>query len=82
SGIFTLLSWGFIKLILVSLFLAIPVGWLLMDEFLGDVNNRVDLSWQLFAFAGLVGLVVAAVTISYETLKAALINPAKGLRSE
>lgn len=82
SGIFTLLSWGFIKLILVSLFLAIPVGWFLMDEFLGDVNNRVDLSWQLFAFAGLVGLVVAAVTISYETLKAALINPAKGLRSE
>ena len=82
SGIFTLLTFDFIKLVLIALILAIPLGWYLMDLFLGDVNNRVDLSWQLFALAGIVGVLVAIITISFETIKAALINPAKRLRSE
>lgn len=82
SGIFTLLSLDFMKLILIAVILAIPVGWFLMDEFLGDINNRVDLSWHLFAAAGILGVLIALVAISYETVKAALIDPAKRLRSE
>ncbi len=82
AGIFTLLSFDFIKLVLIALLLAIPLGWFLMDVFLGDIHNRVDLSWYLFAFAGVVGVLVAMITISFETIKAALVNPAKRLRSE
>ena len=82
SGIFALLSFDFVRLVLVALVLAIPLGWFLMDEFLGDVPNRVDLSWYLFAVAGVLSLFIAVITISYETIKAALVNPATRLRSE
>ncbi|WP_416864981.1 MAG: ABC transporter permease [Imperialibacter sp.] len=82
SGIAALLALDFMKLVLVAVFLAIPIGWLLMDAFLGDINNRVELSWGLFAIAGLSAIVIALATISIETLKAALTNPVEKLRSE
>lgn len=81
-GIFRLLAFDFLKLVVIAVLLAIPVGWLLMDEFLGDINNKVDFSWYLFAGAGLAAVGIALVTISFETLKAALMNPAEKLRSE
>ena len=82
SGIAALLARDFMMLVLIAVVIAIPLGWLLMDEFLGDINNRVELSWFLFAVAGLVAVVVALATISFETVKAALTNPAEKLRSE
>ncbi|MEQ8530346.1 MAG: FtsX-like permease family protein, partial [Imperialibacter sp.] len=82
SGIAALLAFDFMKLVLVAVFLAIPIGWLLMDAFLGDINNRVELSWGLFVIAGLAAIVIALATISIETLKAALTNPVEKLRSE
>ncbi|MEQ8809537.1 MAG: ABC transporter permease [Imperialibacter sp.] len=82
SGIAALLAFDFMKLVLVAVFLAIPIGWLLMDAFLGDINNRVELSWGLFAIAGLAAIVIALATISFEALRAALVNPAEKLRSE
>ncbi len=81
-GIASLLVRDFMKLVLIGVVVAIPLGWLLMDEFLGDVNNRVELSWLLFAIAGLLAVAIALATISFETLKAALANPAEKLRSE
>ncbi|WP_410527950.1 FtsX-like permease family protein [Roseivirga sp. 4D4] len=80
--IFKLLAGDFIKLILISIAVAIPVGWLLMDELLGDMTNRISLSWTIFALASLMALVIAIITVSFESIKAALINPATRLRSE
>ncbi|MEQ9098659.1 MAG: ABC transporter permease [Imperialibacter sp.] len=82
SGIFTLLALDFMKLVIAAVLLAIPIGWLLMDEFLGDVKNRVDLSWYLFAGAGFTAIIIALATISFEALRAALVNPVEKLRSE
>lgn len=80
--IFKLLAGDFIKLIIVSIAIAIPVGWLLMDELLGDMTNRISLSWTIFALASLMALVIAIITVSFESIKAAFINPASRLRSE
>jgi putative ABC transport system permease protein len=82
SGLFTLLALDFMKLVITAVLLAIPIGWLLMDEFLGDVQNRVALSWYLFAGAGFTAIIIALATISFEALRAALVNPAEKLRSE
>ncbi|MEQ8417164.1 MAG: ABC transporter permease [Imperialibacter sp.] len=82
SGIFTLLALDFMRLVIAAVLLAIPIGWLLMDEFLGDVKNRVDLSWYLFAGAGFTAIIIALATISFEALRAALVNPVEKLRSE
>ncbi|MEQ9376415.1 MAG: ABC transporter permease [Imperialibacter sp.] len=82
SGLFTLLALDFMKLVITAVLLAIPIGWLLMDEFLGDVKNRVDLSWYLFAGAGFTAIIIALATISFEALRAALVNPVEKLRSE
>lgn len=80
--IFKLLAGDFIKLILISIAVAIPVGWLLMDELLGDMTNRISLSWTIFALASLMALVIAIITVSFESIKAAFVNPASRLRSE
>ncbi len=80
--IFKLLAGDFIKLILISIAVAIPVGWLLMDELLGDMTNRISLSWTIFALASLMALVIAIITVSFESIKAAFVNPATRLRSE
>lgn len=80
--IFKLLAGDFIKLILISIVVAIPVGWLLMDELLADMTNRISLSWTIFALASLMALIIAIITVSFESIKAALINPAARLRSE
>ncbi|WP_421873151.1 ABC transporter permease [Marinoscillum sp.] len=79
TSIFTLLSFDFIKLVVIAMIFGMPLGWLMMDAFLGDVANRVDLSWYLFALAGAIGLIIALATISIETIKAAIVNPASRL---
>ncbi len=80
--IFTLLTLQFVRLVLVAIVVAIPVGWVFMDGLLEEMANRIDLTWDLFALAGLLGLLVAMATISYESLRAAMDNPANKLRSE
>ena len=80
--IFALLTSDFVKLVIISIVLAIPLGWILMDEFLGDIANRVPLSWPIFAMAGIMALLIALGTVSFESLRAAMENPSKKLRSE
>lgn len=76
------LSKDFLKLVLLSFFLAIPVGWYVMNEWLQDYAYRVNIGWWVFAFAGIVALVIAIVTISIQVLKAVVMNPVKSLRTE
>lgn len=72
----------FLKLVIISACIAFPIAWLLMDKWLQDFAYRVDLGWWIFLLAGLVALLIALVTVSFQAIKAALTNPVTALRSE
>ncbi|MEQ8414312.1 MAG: ABC transporter permease [Imperialibacter sp.] len=80
--IFNLLTLNFIKLVFISLLLAIPLGWYLMKSWLEDYTYRTDITWEVFALSGLMALGIAVLTISFESIKASRMNPIKSLRSE
>lgn len=82
SGLFMLLVQNFLKLILISLVIAIPLGWFLMQKWLQDYIYRISITWDVFVIAGLTILLIAIATICYQAMKAALVNPIKSLRSE
>lgn len=78
----SLLSKGFIKLILVGLVLASPVAYYLMNGWLSSFSYRIDLGWDKFLLAFVLTLFVSLLTISFQTVKAALSNPVRSLRDE
>ena len=80
--IFKLLTKNFLALILLALVFAIPLGYYLMYTWLQDYEYRIDMSWNTFVLAGIIVMIIALFTISYHTIKSALISPAKVLRSE
>ncbi|GAB3715711.1 ABC transporter permease [Spirosoma flavus] len=80
--IFSLLSRDFLVLMLLSVLIAVPSAYYLMDQWLQDFVYRVNLSWGVFAGGGLVSLLIGLLTISYQGVKAALSNPVNALRSE
>ncbi|KPM30839.1 Putative ABC transporter permease [Croceitalea dokdonensis DOKDO 023] len=82
SGITTLLSKDFLKLVGISLLIAIPISWYAMNQYLQDFAYRIELSWWMFGLAGLLALFIAFITVSYQAIKAAKSNPAKSLRTE
>jgi ABC-type antimicrobial peptide transport system permease subunit len=82
SGITTLLSKDFLKLVMVSFIIASPVAWWMMDKWLQDYPYRVSIQWQVFAFAGLLTFFISLLTVSYQSIKAAIANPVKSLRTE
>ena len=82
TSVVGLLSRDFLKLILVALLIASPVAYYFMKLWLSDFAYRIDISWWIFAAAGSIAVVVAFVTVGYQSLKAALANPVKSLRSE
>ncbi|SDE14386.1 ABC transporter permease [Niabella drilacis] len=81
-GLVRLLSTGLLKLVIIALVIAIPVAWLVMNKWLGDFAYRVHIRWWMFMVSGGVAFVIAGVTLSFQTIKAAIANPAKALRSE
>lgn len=82
QAIYTLLTWDFLKLILLSILIAVPIGWYMMHRWLEDFAYRIDLGWQVFLSAGAIALVIALFTISYQSISASLTQPLKSLRSE
>lgn len=82
QSILVLLSKDFMKLVMIALVVAIPVGWFLMNKWLQDYAYRTDIAWWIFAVAGGLALLIALVTISVQAIKAALSNPVKSLRTE
>lgn len=82
TGIFRLLSGDFIKLVAIAFVIATPVSWWAMHRWLEAFAYKVGIHWWMFALAGLAALVIALSTISFQAIKAAVANPAKGLRSE
>lgn len=80
--IVTELSKDFLKLVLVASIIALPVAWFSMNKWLLDFAFRINISWWVLLMAGVIALIIAFVTISFQSIKAALANPVKSLRSE
>ena len=81
-NIFGLFSVDFIKLVVIALVIASPIAWYFMNEWLQDFSYKVSISWWLFVVAGFAAVLIALVTISFQSVKAAMTNPVKALRSE
>jgi ABC-type antimicrobial peptide transport system permease subunit len=77
-----LLSKDFIRLVIISILIAIPLAWWSMYKWLQDYHYRTPISWWIFIAAGLLAILIAMLTVSYQSIKAALANPIKSLRSE
>ncbi|MCB0621385.1 MAG: ABC transporter permease, partial [Saprospiraceae bacterium] len=77
-----MLSREFLKLVLLSLFIALPLGWYLMDRWLEDFAYRVNVPWWAFVLAGSLALTLAIFTVSFQSIKAALTDPVKSLKRE
>ncbi len=82
SSVMLLLSSDFLKLVLIALCLATPLAWWAMDQWLADFAYRIDIPWWVFLVAGVSAVAVAFLTVSFQTIKAAVANPVKSLRSE
>ncbi len=82
SGLVLLLSKDFARLVVVALLLAVPLAYVAMDRWLDGFAYRVALSWRLFLLAGLLALLVALLTVSYQAVRAALADPVAALRYE
>jgi len=82
TGITALLSKDFIKLVIVSFVVAAPIAWWLMHKWLQDFTYRVNIQWWVFAAACILSVAIALITVSYQSIRAALANPVKSLRTE
>jgi len=81
-GIVSLLSKDFLKLVVVALIIASPIAWYFMNGWLENFTYRVDVSWWVFAVAGLGAMAIAFLTVGIQGVRAALANPIEALRSE
>lgn len=82
GGLTTLLSGEFLKLVAISSLIAFPIAWYVMHTWLQNYQYHIAINWGVFALAGIAALLIAMVTISFQTIRASLANPAKSLRSE
>ncbi len=82
GSIVSLLSRDFLRLVLLAVFIASPVAWYAMNSWLQDFAYKTAIHWWVFAVAGLLAAGIALLTVSYQTIKAAIANPVKSLRSE
>lgn len=77
-----MLSKEFVVLIAISILIATPTGWWAMNKWLQNYNYRIEIGWQVFVFAGLIAILIALVTVSFQAIKAAVSNPVDSLRTE
>jgi len=78
----TILSKDFLKLVFISLIISIPLAWMATNKWLQNYPYRITLSWWLFASGGILVILIALITISFQSIKAAIANPVKSLRTE
>jgi putative ABC transport system permease protein len=82
TSVVALLSSDFLKLVGIAILIASPVAWYTMDVWLQDFAYKIDISWWVFVLAGLLAVGIALLTVSFQSVKAALMNPVESLRSE
>src|SRR5690606_19686243 len=82
TNVVTLLSKDFIKLVLIAIVIATPISWYAMNRWLQGFAYRIELKWWMFVGAGLVAVVIAMVTVSGQSVRAALADPIDSVKSE
>lgn len=82
TDVSAMLSKDFLKLVMLAVIIAFPVAWWGMTHWLQNFAYRIRLEWWIFLVAGITGLLIALITISYQAIKAAVANPVKSLRTE
>ncbi len=82
GDIVTMFSGNFLKLVGIAILVAFPVAWWAMNNWLQNFAYKIDIEWWIFAVAGVVTVFIALLTVSYQSIKAALSNPVKSLRTE
>ncbi len=81
-NITSLLSKDFIRLVAIAVVIASPIAWWLMSKWLQDFTYRITMQWWMFVLAGLIAVIIAIATVSFQAIKAAVANPVKSLRTE
>ncbi|PWT95225.1 MAG: acetylornithine deacetylase [Bacteroidetes bacterium] len=82
TGITGLISKDFLRLVIIASVIAFPLSWWAMHSWLQNYSYRIDISWWVFVVAGILAVLIALVTVSFQAIKAALSNPVKSLRTE
>jgi putative ABC transport system permease protein len=82
AGITSMLSKDFLKLVFISILIASPIAWWVMDKWLADFAYRTPITWWIFLLAGILALLIALITVSFQAVKAAIANPVRSLRTE
>jgi len=82
TGVVGLLSKEFIKLVAIAIVIASPIAWWAANKWLQDFAYRINIGWWIFASAGVIALLIAMFTVSFQAVKAAVANPVKSLRTE
>ncbi|MGC4035824.1 MAG: hypothetical protein QM764_07675 [Chitinophagaceae bacterium] len=81
-GIIRLLTGDFIKLVMIAIVVATPVAWYVMNKWLQDFAYKINIGWTVFAVAGFIAVLVALFAVSFQSIRAAIANPVKSLRTE
>jgi putative ABC transport system permease protein len=82
GSVFALLSRDFLVLVFIALLIASPIAWMVMSNWLQDYTYRIPIAWWMFALAGGAAILIALLTVSFQSMKAAMANPIKSLRTE
>ena len=82
AGIAALIARDFVKLVLVSVLIATPVAWFVMNRWLEGFNYRIQISGWIFLASGLLAVFIALATVSFQAIKAAIANPVRSLKIE
>ncbi|KQC30675.1 ABC transporter permease [Flagellimonas eckloniae] len=76
------LSFDFLKLVFIAITIALPVGWFAMNKWLEDFSYRVEIKWWVLVSAAVLAILISLLTVSYQSIKAAIVNPVKSLKTE
>jgi putative ABC transport system permease protein len=82
QNIVTLLSKDFLKLVFIASIIALPLSWYAMKNWLNDFAYRIQIQWWMLLLTSVIALLIALISVSYQSIKAALMNPVKSLKSE
>lgn len=82
TNLWTLMTGDFLSLILIAIVISVPISWWLMSRWLDNFANRINMSWELFMIPAILLIFISVLTVSYHTIKTALLNPAESLKDE
>jgi putative ABC transport system permease protein len=82
TSVMVMLSKDFGKLVTIAALIAFPISWFAMERWLQDFAYRIEIKWWMFLLSGGIAVVIALITVSFQAIKAATVNPVKSLRAE